>query len=236
MTEQEWLNCTHPDLMLRFLYGLEASRRKLRLFGYSCFPAIRDLWRDKRVTEAVEIAERYADGLVSHGEKEKVRYWASSFSQEDDCSDPGIVASAVAALNHNAETASWSLAEAEACVAAGWYKDDWQAARGSEKFLTMCDPAGVIARDAVRSVQCDRLHCIFGNPFRPLSVNPPWLTLAVVELAQAIYNDRAFDRMPSLADALEEASCTDADLLGHCRGAGPHVQGFWVVDSLMGKE
>jgi hypothetical protein len=47
---------------------------------------------------------------------------------------------------------------------------------------------------------------------------------------------RALDRLPILADALEEAGCTDADILAHCRGPGPHVRGCWVVDLLLGKE
>ncbi len=38
-----------------------------------------------------------------------------------------------------------------------------------------------------------------------------------------------------LADALEEAGCTDAILLEHLRGPGPHVRGCWAVDALLGK-
>jgi hypothetical protein len=55
-------------------------------------------------------------------------------------------------------------------------------------------------------------------------------------LAQAIYDEGAFDRLPVLADALEETGCTNADILGHCRGPGPHVRGCWVVDLLLGKK
>jgi hypothetical protein len=55
-------------------------------------------------------------------------------------------------------------------------------------------------------------------------------------LAQAIYDDRAFDRLPILADALEEAGCDTADILAHCRGPGPHVRGCWVVDLILGKQ
>jgi hypothetical protein len=58
----------------------------------------------------------------------------------------------------------------------------------------------------------------------------------VTTLAQTIYNDRAFDRMPGLADALREAGCDHQDMLSHCRGPGPHVKGCWVVDVVLGKE
>src|SRR5262249_19803546 len=57
------------------------------------------------------------------------------------------------------------------------------------------------------------------------ALDPAWRTPIVLHLAQAIYDDRAFDQLPILADALEEAGCTDADLLGHLRGPGPHLRG-----------
>jgi hypothetical protein len=75
-----------------------------------------------------------------------------------------------------------------------------------------------------------------GTPFRPVSVDPAWPTSTVIALAQGIYDQWAFDRMPILADALEEAGCTNADILDHCRGPGPHVRGCWAVDLLLGKE
>jgi hypothetical protein len=47
----------------------------------------------------------------------------------------------------------------------------------------------------------------------------------VQKIAQAIYDERAFDRLPILVDALEEAGCTGQDILGHCRSGGEHVRG-----------
>jgi hypothetical protein len=55
-------------------------------------------------------------------------------------------------------------------------------------------------------------------------------------MAQVIYDERKFEDLPFLADALEEAGCDNADILNHCRGPGPHVRGCWVVDLLLGKE
>jgi hypothetical protein len=77
------------------------------------------------------------------------------------------------------------------------------------------------------------------NPFRRRCIDPAWLAWhggTVRQLAQAIYDERAFDRLPVLADALEEAGCDEADLLGHLRGPGPHLLGCWAVDALLGKE
>jgi hypothetical protein len=80
---------------------------------------------------------------------------------------------------------------------------------------------------------------VFGNPFRPVTIDPVWLSWndgPVQKIAQAIYEERAFDRMPILADALEDAGCTEQAILAHCRGDGPHVRGCWVVDLLLGKQ
>jgi len=77
---------------------------------------------------------------------------------------------------------------------------------------------------------------IFGNPFRPIPANTSWLTSTVVTLAQAIYDERAFDQLPILADALEDAGCGNADILNHCRQPGEHVRGCWLVDLLLGKQ
>jgi hypothetical protein len=87
------------------------------------------------------------------------------------------------------------------------------------------------------AILCDLLRCVFGNPFRAAdhkSVSG-WNKTTVRSLSQGIYEDRAFDRLPILADALEEAGCTDAAMLGHCRGSGPHIRGCWVVDLILAK-
>lgn len=79
------------------------------------------------------------------------------------------------------------------------------------------------------------LHEVVGNPFHPVAFDPAWRTDAVVGLARTIYECRAFDWLPVLADALEDAGCADAAVLAHCRGPGPHVRGCWVVDLVLGK-
>ena len=79
------------------------------------------------------------------------------------------------------------------------------------------------------------LRDIFGNPFRPVAFDPTGRSETAVALAAGIYAERAFDRPPILADALEEAGCDDPDVLAHCRGPGPHARGCWVVDLVLGK-
>jgi hypothetical protein len=112
--------------------------------------------------------------------------------------------------------------------------------------------AGAAIREVVLEVLASRRHTgfkhapaefagklrdIFGNPFRPVSVEPSWLTSTVVALAEGIYQEKAFDRLPILADALMDAGCDNDDVLNHCRDPhATHVRGCWVVDSVLGKE
>jgi hypothetical protein len=83
---------------------------------------------------------------------------------------------------------------------------------------------------------CRILREIFGNPFRPVTLDPTWLGWnggLVPALAKEI-DEGGFDRLPILADALEDAGCTDRAILDHCRQESEHVRGCWVVDSILG--
>jgi hypothetical protein len=105
-------------------------------------------------------------------------------------------------------------------------------------FYTAVEAARFAGEYRDEEFQCVLVREIFGNPFHKVKVEPDWLvwkSSSVPRLAQAIYDDRAFERLPILADALEEAGCADAAILAHCRGPGPHVRGCWVVDLLLGK-
>jgi hypothetical protein len=95
---------------------------------------------------------------------------------------------------------------------------------------------GEAQRNKSEKAQCGLLREIFGNPFRPATVDPDWLTSTVVALARQMYEARDFSIMPILADALQDAGCDNDDILTHCRGDGPHVRGCWVVDLLLGKK
>jgi hypothetical protein len=86
-------------------------------------------------------------------------------------------------------------------------------------------------------MQAGLVRDVFGPlPFRPIPLDPAWLTPTVKQLAESIYQERAFERLPILADALEEAGCGQTDILGHLRGGGEHCRGCWVLDLLTGRE
>jgi hypothetical protein len=79
---------------------------------------------------------------------------------------------------------------------------------------------------------------VVGNPFCPIVVDPNWLLWnggMVGKIAAAIYADRTFEQMPVLGDALEDAGCTNTELLAHCRQTASHVRGCWALDLLLGR-
>jgi hypothetical protein len=206
MTEQEWLECADPQKMLEFLRG-KASERKLRLFACAWCRSVWDLLVEDLFRAAVEAAERFADGLASRKDLAAAKK-----------------ASGAALEGHGLAGVSGPAYCALACA--------WSTTRTPVASATLY-PMWVFTEEAQRKLQASILRDLFGNPFRPVAVNPTWLAWnrgTVVKLAQDIYDQRDFDRLPILADALEEAGCTDADILTHCRGPGPHVRGCWPVD------
>jgi hypothetical protein len=118
----------------------------------------------------------------------------------------------------------------------------WSGPEGYDRASINARYAG---REAERTMQVTTVRCLLGNPFRPVNISSAvlaWNDAVVVRLAHTTYEERHLPegtlnntRLLILADALEEAGCADADILGHLRGPGPHVRGCWVVDLCLGK-
>jgi hypothetical protein len=70
---------------------------------------------------------------------------------------------------------------------------------------------------------------------RPLTFDPKWRTETVVAIARGIEFDTAYDRLPILADALEEAGCDHPQLLHHCRTSPHPLDSCWVVNVILGR-
>ena len=90
---------------------------------------------------------------------------------------------------------------------------------------------------AEQAIQCNLLRDIF-SPFCETNLLPAVLArngYAVRNIARHIYEEREYSFLPVLADALEDAGCSDSELLGHCRAGGEHVRGCWVIDSVLSK-
>jgi hypothetical protein len=244
MTEEEWQACKDPHAMLESRPAMETDR-KLRLFAVACcrrtMPFLTDL---KGVEGRLEIAERYADGLATAQELRTAQYMAMcaggpSFDH----------------FGHEAarDVAPWAAVSARlVCESAVMLSVMKLPPKRSESAALFSRIRRLFTRSRRQApfnrttevppeylsellAQCELLRDIFGNPFRPDSFNSSWLTSTVTTLAHQMYESRDFSGIPILADALQDAGCEDHKILNHCREAGEHVRGCWVVDSILGK-
>lgn len=218
MTEVEWLECTDPQKMPGFLKGT-ASRRKLRLFAVDCCRRHRQMLVSE-TTSCLEVAEQFAEGRIGHPERREARERA------------------FAAPWHQNPEFRHRRGPAKACVTSALARQAFEAARLASRYALGIGVPGkdwFAGREEEQVLQANVLRDIFGNPFRPVTVEPSWLTPAVTSLGQSIYDCRSFERMPELADALEAARCSNQPIVDHCRRAGLHVLGCWALDFVLGK-
>ena len=224
MFEARWLNCNEPEMMLRYMLG-KTGDRKLRLFACACVRRVWSMLRDERSRVAVQVAEEYADRPVGFTRLSPVRAAARSAGQWLD---------AVASRGESDDggSAVWAARAAAATVE----DTGWDVARNAATAVARARNA---SRLQERRAQCDLLRDAFRNPFRALALNPAWLHWhegCVVTMARTIYEERRFEEMPILADALEEAGCEDEEILWHCRVDSPHARGCWLLDAILGRK
>jgi hypothetical protein len=231
MTEQEWLTGAHLAPMIRQVSD-RTSPRKLQLLFAARFARVS--WHFTAGLEPPEVTlTELADGLigrpVAHGRLSTCR---QAFVVEGGNDDRTPVVGAyrrlceMALSSRPAESAENVLRDLEDLDAT---LSVWD-----EEFETKADNEHT--RRQIRRSTAHLIRDIFGNPFHPVAFDPRWRTSDVLGLARAIYEDRAFDRMPVLADALMDAGCADEQVIGHCRGLGPHVRGCWVVDLVLDRK
>jgi hypothetical protein len=218
VTEAEWLDGDEPMRMIDFL-AWRTSKRKLRLFACACCRRIWDLLTDEASRDAVEIAERHADGRATDWELNAA--WRSI----EQMGLLGASEAAQLACQFEAQTAAEAAVAWAAVPCYGTNRDDL----------------------AENRILAGLARCVFGNPFRRLpTLDPLWLSWqdgTIANLAQALYEERELPqgtldatRLSILADALEEAGCADEAILDHLRQPGLHVRGCWVVDLVTGRE
>lgn len=215
MTEAEWLAATDPaPLFARLVPGM--SERKARLLRVAVARAIWDEFTHPELREAVEVAERHADGEC--GEEAVAGHSGRVYRMLDypPGEPPAPLVHLRLAINALAGTP----------LLLGRYVRN----RPPEPSF----PGGGNWHAAMRYAPGAALAAI-RDLFGDRQFDPRWLTETVTLLARGIYRDRAFDRLPVLADALEEAGCDCSATLAHCRGDGFHARGCWVVDRVLGK-
>jgi len=218
MNEEEvrWATTDRPDAVLYEVERIQRqllTSRKIRLFGCGCFRLIWDKITLPSIHRLVELAEARADRLVRQSELDK------DHAAEGD--PPENTPDYILHLYIRSLLGSK--------VVPGYIAWLTRSATNPEEY-----PAGNQWQACPEQARLAR--CVFGNPFRPITLNPSWLTSTVFALAQGIYADRAFDRMPILADALQDAGCDNDDILNHCREQREHVRGCWAIDLLLAKQ
>jgi hypothetical protein len=216
VTEAEWLAATDPEPMLKFLRGGAISARKRRLFACWCCRLIWQRLPSAAWRHAVEVTARTVDGRATDADRQAAVLAAN----------PPLIAEFADRGQH--PRADHSLAAAMRAT----YRDASHAnALATAVHTASADPS-------TRPRQADLLRELVGNPFRRRdALDPEWLAWndgAVLMVATAAYKGRDLSALFLVADALEDAGCTDAELLSHLREPGPHVRGCWAVDHILG--
>jgi hypothetical protein len=247
MNEPEWMAYTDLEAMVTFLRdggagqtglscacgrvrcrtgrGFCPAYRKLRLFSCACCCRILEMLPDRTCQEAVRSLEDYIEGRM-----EPASYLRAyeDFDRARRARYP---------MDATVDDRAWTALYY--AVHRRWlesFDDDFAGDRWRIARFVALNAAGPMGVEEA-SAQADLLRDVF-NPFHPGVIDTSWLAWndgTVAKLAHSIYAERAFDRMPILADALEDAGCLDAEVLGHCRQPGPHVRGCWLVDLLTGR-
>jgi hypothetical protein len=226
MTEQEWLNEQHRSQAMLWslrnnaFMGTKAGKRKLRLFACACCRLVWDLLDDPLSRQAVEVAERFAEG---HADKEELAT---------------VHAGAQKALAAHI-SGSGARERCAASMAADAANPQAFSAAFNHTVYAMPLAGYTLQGKQGERVLCDLLRCVLGNPFRRPEPQHAWLTSTMTGLAHATYDNRLLPsgtlepaRLSVLADALEDAGCTDAEILTHLRAPDLHPRGCWGVDLL----
>jgi antitoxin component HigA of HigAB toxin-antitoxin module len=215
MTADEWDSSTNLDAMRNALHQLHIrGTRKWYCYALGCVRLIEDEL-PARCRKAIEATEQYVDRRATNNSRALAR-------------------AALVKANRSAaeEAAYWASAAPTDIVWAGRVVPVWVT-------QTLSDARGGQVAESARQ-ECTRLlREVFGNPFRPAHVEPEWLRWgdgAVRKIAETINDEGDFARVAVLADALEDAGCTDERILAHLRDPGPHVRGCWVIDVILGKK
>lgn len=235
MTEEEWLSATtKPMAMFRFVQARLNRRTKL-LLGCACCRLFWDQLTDVRCQFALEIAEQFAD---RHCEEERFaeasRLAWEVHTENDDHADRSP-ASRVSLLASGA-VATLLLGSGHSVGSAlAWV----QSAAGV---------GGRAQRIEIRQRMSDLIREIVGNPFRPWTLAAEFAGGGLIQpdgrivnlddsarsLAYAARLEQAFERLPILADAVEECGLTDQEMLAHLRQEQPHTRGCWALDCITG--
>jgi hypothetical protein len=242
--EAEWLSCDQPQELADFARG-RLDIQRFRWLAASWCGSIRHLFEseDRAWFDAFALwvagAGPHPSEVCQHSEfnpldhPRPATFWARQCAEAIRQDDP-LSAAAYAGLSASEDYPLVALQQLDFThahrgrAASKRAADEAQADSHREAWWA----AKTAHESRVRGDFCNQFRDVASNPFRPVAVQPEWRTCTVVALASAIGIESAFDRLPILADAIQDAGCEDAHILDHCRGLSPHVRGCWVIDLL----
>lgn len=207
MTEEEWHQSTATHQLLMTCESVATSQRKLKLLACAVARTVLSLAKHPRAEELLATADLCADDPRCDALRADTRRDMQGWYRDVLPKSSRFALSAI----------YWSLGNGT--------RRECEEVMEVAGRATGGDGTCLVTQSAL-------LRCIVGNPFRPVAFDPRWRS----ETAVALAAERAFDRLPILADALEEAGCDHPDVLAHCRDPHqPHARGCWVVDLVLGK-
>jgi len=215
MTEQEWLKIADPMVMIDYL-RTKSSDRKHLLYGSAECRRKWDWFSDDAVSvQTLDLAEKFADGHVDRAHIESASYALSN---------RGMTTITEFLVELEGGSPAAAVAAAVISCVANWALDN--ADREKVEEIIHIEEA----------LQVQLAHEVFGNPFRRVKLNRKLISSIALSLASSIYDERAYDRLPILADALQESGVENEDVLNHLRSIRSHVRGCWALDLVLGKK
>jgi len=247
MTETDWQTTSTGGLdMLRYIRTRTSARKLQLLMCAACRLAVEHLPADRAIP-ILSAVEQFAEGNVPLDAFRQAEFAAQRLEREAYGETlPG------GGDSPNQSSARWAAILALRAAVSSPLDDalhrtiDWVeavAARDAGEGLARA------ARVKRHRELCNLFREILGNPFAPRTAVPTWMQaseraapgwlIRVSEsarsIAEAIHRDQAYERLPILADALEDEGCTDDELLLHFRVPAAHVRGCWALDLILGK-
>ena len=211
----EWMTSDAIWPMFEWLKGLErkVSPRKLRLYGLALCRLIPAVGDDSDCAAGIAMAEAMTLGTVERSQiakmRSRFRAKIEQIMKNYKSFDPKEYGNL---LWRNKAVYFLFQGDDEYLSDAPVYPNDPELAAvySAVGYAIAGEPYGVEQAP-------DLLREVLGNPFHPAPIQPQWQVPEVVDLAQAVYEDERFDRLPELAIALERAGCGDERIRAHCK-------------------
>ena len=244
MSAGRWTIAGIPEML--DLSAGRVSARKLELFNVWCCQVLRPYLTDRRSVAAARFAERHVDEpaemhaaergavqLAAHAAVLELTSWANSVGHPSEYRRRRVYVQAAhvaeQSVSHTGRNRGVLANSKHTAHVFAWANDD-----GRDPLLGVDDEEGLTGVHLRK--QAEVFREIVGNPFAPIEFDPHWRTADVMELARVIYDERAFQRLPVLSDALFDAGCEEEFIHQHLRTPNIHVRGCWLLDLILGQE